>query len=60
MIAACVALNSKLYAIGGQCALGIPLDSAEVYDPHQPVTVYCQHALQAQQHYCSCSQQLNI
>ena len=33
MFAACVTLDSKIYAIGGQCRLGVPLDSAEVFDP---------------------------
>ena len=33
MFAACVTLDGKLYAIGGQSTLGVPLASAEVFDP---------------------------
>ena len=32
MFAACVALGDSLYVIGGQSRLGVPLDTAEVFD----------------------------
>ena len=34
MFPACVALNNRLYVIAGQSRLGVPLDTAEVFDIH--------------------------